>query len=135
LSIKKLWPPIVWALLILLLTGIPGNYVPETISFLDWASPDKVVHFILFGGQTFLILFAFRDNLRDKKTRRKLVITAITIGVAYGLLTEILQAYVFIGRDGNLFDFIADFLGAILGFLAFYLLIIKKTNRNYVDKD
>lgn len=135
MSIKKLWPPIIWALFILLLTGIPGNYVPETISFLDWASPDKVVHFILFGGQTFLILFAFRDKLSDKKNRRKVIITAITLGVAYGLLTEILQAYVFIGRDGNLFDFVADFLGAILGFLAFYLLYLKKTNRNYVDKD
>lgn len=114
---------------------MPGNFVPKTISFLDWASPDKVVHFILFGGQTFLILYAYRDKLQDRRNQLKLAIIAITVGVAYGLITEILQAYVFIGRDGNVFDFIADLLGALLGFLAFYLLYIKKTNRNYVNKD
>jgi len=135
LSIKRLWPSIVWAIFVLLLTGIPGNYVPETISFLDWASPDKVVHFILFGGQTFLILYAYRDKLSDKQSLIKIAVVAIVIGVVYGLLTEILQAYVFIGRDGNLFDFIADMLGALIGFLAFYLLYLKKTNRNYVNKD
>lgn len=135
MSIKRLWPSIVWAIFVLLLTGIPGNYVPETISFLDWASPDKVVHFILFGGQTFLILYAYRDKLSDKQSLIKIAVVAIVIGVVYGLLTEILQAYVFIGRDGNLFDFIADMLGALIGFLAFYLLYLKKTNRNYVNKD
>ncbi len=135
MGLKRLWPSIVWALFILLLTGIPGNFVPKTISFLDWASPDKVVHFILFGGQTFLILYAYRDKLNDKRNRLRLALIAIVIGVVYGLITEILQAYVFIGRDGNVFDFIADLLGALLGFLAFYLLYIKKTNRNYVDKD
>lgn len=135
MSIKRLWPSIVWAVIVLLLTGIPGNYVPETISFLDWASPDKVVHFILFGGQSFLILYAYRDKLSDKKILIKIAIVAIVVGVVYGLLTEILQAYVFVGRNGNVYDFIADLLGALIGFLAFYLLYIKKTNRNYVNKD
>jgi len=114
---------------------MPGAYVPKVTSFLDWASPDKIVHFILFGGLAYLILYGYRDYLNGGEKSLGIIITAILIATLYGLLTEVLQHYVFIGRNGNIFDFVADAIGAVIGFLAFYLLNIKKTNRNYVDKD
>lgn len=123
---KKLLPSIVWAIGILFLIGMPGTYFPKVVSFLEWASPDKIVHFILFGGQTFLILLAFREQYLNRRYRLAIVILAIGIGIVYGLLTEVLQRYVFVGRDGNYFDFIADVVGALIGFLAFHMLFRKK---------
>jgi len=133
--IKKLWPSLVWALFILLLTGLPGNYFPSVVNFFDWLSPDKVVHLILFGGQVFWILFGFREQYFSGRNRITIMVSALSIGIVYGLLTEVLQRYVFIGRSGNVYDFIADALGAIIGILAFYLLYRKKINRITVGKD
>lgn len=124
--LKNFWPAIVWALGILVLIGVPGTYFPSITTFWDWLSPDKVVHFVLFGGQTFLILYGFREQYFHTQNRYLFTIVAIGLGVAYGLLTELLQYYVFVGRDGNYFDFIADAIGAFIGYLAFYLLYRKK---------
>jgi len=124
--LRKLWPAIAWAIGIIILTGMPSSFIPRTITFLDWASPDKIVHFILFGGQSFLILYAFREQYFEGNKRFLIAAVAISIGIVYGLLTEVLQHYVFVGRNGNSFDFLADGVGAFIGFLAFYLYYRKK---------
>ncbi len=119
--IWRLLPALVWALIILLLTGLPGTYFPTVTTFWDWLSPDKVVHLFIFMVQTFLLLMAFDKQYLTGKTRlisMWLILSAITV---FALLTEVLQAYVFIGRDGNTFDFIADFVGVIVGLLVFNL--------------
>lgn len=133
--LRKLLPAIGWALGIIILTGIPSSFIPKTITFLDWASPDKIVHFILFGGQSFLILYAFREQYFKGNNRFLIAAVAIAIGITYGLLTEVLQHYVFVGRNGNYLDFIADGIGAFIGFLAFYLyyrkkMAVSKRNKN-----
>lgn len=133
--LRNLWPAIVWAIIILVLTGAPGTYFPKDISFLDWASPDKIVHFILFGGQSFLILYAFRKQYFSGKHRFLITIVAVSIGIVFGLLTEILQSYVFVGRNGNYLDFLADVIGALMGFLAFYLLYNKKITAIKANKN
>lgn len=132
--LRKLWPAIVWALLILVLTGFPGQYIPKVSSFWQWLSPDKLVHVFIFGTFTFLILFGFREQYFKTDKRYLFVIAAVGLSLAYGLLTEVLQAHVFIGRDGNAFDFYADAVGAFTGWLVFYLFCRKKiqqyTNTN-----
>lgn len=133
--LKKLLPAIIWAFGILLLIGVPGTYMPKIVSFLEWASPDKIVHFVLFGGQSFLILFGYREQYFKGSRRLQIATLAIGIGIAYGLLTEVMQNLVFVGRDGNLFDFIADTIGAFIGFLAFYLLFRKKITGKGISKN
>ena len=126
----KLLPALVWALIILLLTGLPGTYFPTVISFWDWLSPDKLVHVFIFFVQTFLILVAFRTQYL--LGNRRLVYTWLLISIitVFALLTEVLQAYVFVGRDGNVYDFIADFVGVLVGYLAYNLFFNKKFNNN-----
>lgn len=80
----------------------------------------------MFGGQSFLILYAFREQYFEGNKRFLIAAVAISIGIVYGLLTEVLQHYVFVGRNGNSFDFLADGVGAFIGFLAFYLYYRKK---------
>lgn len=133
--LKKLWPVIVWAIGILILTGIPGSYIPTTTNFFDWVQPDKIVHFILFGGLSFLVLYAYREQFIAGNNRLLISIIAISIGIVYGLLTEVLQYYVFVGRNGNYLDFMADVIGAIIGILAFYLYYRKKIAVTKVNKN
>lgn len=129
-AILKNWLPIGWALTILLLTGLPGNYFPEVVSFWDWLSPDKVVHFFMFGTLSFLMLWS---NRKQYFTAHKRYFTAIVLlsGIAYGGFTELMQAYVFVGRYGSIYDFLANMAGTFLGFLFFVLLTRKKRkNKN-----
>jgi len=122
--LKGYWPALAWSLIILLLTGLPGNFFPEITSFWDWLSPDKVVHLFIFGTLSFLILFGYRHKYAENK-KKKLVWTSIVITILYGALTEILQYYVFIGRSGNIYDALADMIGAFIGWFVF-VLIFKK---------
>ncbi len=129
----KLLPSLVWALIILLLTGLPGTYFPTVISFWDWLSPDKVVHIFIFLVQTFLILVAFRTQYLLGSRRLVYTWLLISIITVFALLTEVLQAYVFIGRDGNTYDFIADFIGVLVGYLAYNLYFKKKFNNSKIN--
>ncbi|MFA8449080.1 MAG: VanZ family protein [Bacteroidales bacterium] len=115
------WPGIAWAVVILVLIGVPGNYIPAYRSFVDWISPDKVVHFIMFGGLSFFLLSGLSRQYQLTKFRWSFAIVCVLISIVYGGVTELLQAYVFVGRDGNIFDFLANVLGAILGSLAYGL--------------
>ena len=128
--LRKFWPALLWALIILLLTGLPGSYFPTVKTFWDWLGPDKLVHLFIFGVMVFLIMFGFREQYFQSKKRYQFGIVSVVITSLYGLLTEILQVYVFIGRSGNRFDFYADAVGAILGW-AFFFLIYRKKIRQF----
>ncbi len=127
--LRRLWPALVWALIIMLLTGLPGTYFPEVTSFWEWLTPDKAIHIFIFGVQAFLLLFAFGEQyslVGDRLVYGSLLL----ITILFALLTEVLQAYVFIGRDGNVYDFIADVIGVAVGFVA-YILYFKKKKVNF----
>lgn len=128
----RLLPSIIWMVLILVLMGTPGNYFPKVVSFWDWLSPDKVVHLIIFGIQAVLFLYGF--NAGKFKPNHILIFIAT---VAFAGLTEVLQVYVFVGRFGSVYDFIADAIGIVIGFVAYYLLISKKkgTANRYLNRN
>lgn len=134
MEIRKLWPAIAWALLILVLMGTPGNYFPTVTSFWDWLSVDKLVHVFVFGIFSFLILRSISPQYFASNKRYVFVATAIGVALAYGLLTEVLQAHVFTGRNGNAYDFFADGIGAFAGWLAFRLVYGKKI-KTYSNKN
>lgn len=127
--LKSQWPGILWSIIILVLTGLPGNYFPQVTTFWDWLAPDKAVHLFIFGVLTFLLLLGHRKQYPLKKFRYRPVVFTITVSILYGGLTEFLQSNVFINRDGNVYDFLANTLGCLLGALVFYLAFRKK-NQN-----
>lgn len=103
---------IVWTLLIFIACFIPGNEIPD----IHVPLADKWVHFILFGGFTFLWLLAAPELKWSK-----LIITGL-IGCLFGWLVEELQGLLsFLGRAKDLYDIYADALGALLGVLLFYV--------------
>lgn len=126
-ALRKNRTGLIWAAVILLLTGLPGNYFPAVVSFWDWLAPDKLVHLAMFGLLSFLMMFD-RKGQYQAGQKRLVVLIVLVFGTFYGALTEILQHFVFVGRHGNLFDFFANMLGVAAG-IAFFVLSRRK-NRN-----
>ncbi|RKZ26644.1 hypothetical protein DRQ29_04600 [bacterium] len=71
---------------------------------------DKITHFGAFIVLGFLVV----HSIREFKNIRHIWIYALIIASVYGILMEIAQGYI-PGRECNIFDWIADFLGASAG--------------------
>lgn len=125
--ILRQWPGILWVLIIFLLTGVPGNYFPEVKSFWQWLTPDKTIHVFMFGVLSVLLLNSNRIQYNQQKFRYTFGV--ISAGIILGGLTEYLQNTVFVRRDGNLFDFIANVIGTVFGVFIFILINRKKSGK------
>jgi VanZ family protein len=117
-------PALLWASLILLLTGLPGNYFPKVPTIWDLFEPDKIVHLFIFLILNVLMIY----GLSHEKKISAGIFAAISLGtgILFGGITELLQAYVFVWRQASVYDFIADGLGCLAGYFLFKRLIIKK---------
>lgn len=131
--LKNFWPAFAWAIFVFVLSAIPGNVFPRVVNFLDWLQPDKLVHIFFYGLLSFLLLYGFARQYDWRKSRYTLLIITFLIGTVFGLILEVLQYYVFIGRSGNVYDFIANVLGTLIGMSIFWLLLRKKLIQKMID--
>ena len=117
---RNSFPGILCAIIILVLTGLPGSVFPKVKPIIGI---DKVVHIIMYAGFAFLCIWGYRSQfISNGKTYRKraLLFTAL-ISIGYGGLTEMIQEFLVPTRTGDWFDFLADVLGTLLGLFVFYL--------------
>ena len=112
----------------MILCGLPGSYFPNVRNFWEWLGPDKLVHLLMFAILAFSIIFGYRDEYcqREKPYRVKLQLITLTISIVYAAITELMQLYVFIGRFGSVYDFLADVIGCVLGIFVFKIIFRKK---------
>ncbi|MDF2435938.1 MAG: putative integral rane protein [Bacteroidota bacterium] len=103
---------------------MPGRDIPH-ISFLELLSFDKFVH----AGIFFVLILL---TVRGLSLQTRFIILhnnpksfAAFICITYGGLLEIMQATVFKERSADLYDFIANSFGCIVGII-FYNRIEKK---------
>jgi VanZ family protein len=102
---------ILWTLMILLGCFAPAKEIPQV----DVPMMDKWVHFVMFGGFTFLWSW-YRS-----RTALLALAVMLLIGVALGATIELLQGYfVSLGRACEFLDAVADSIGALLGLVLFY---------------
>src|SRR5436305_13094916 len=116
-----------WTLFILILMAIPGNMLPkEEKTFIP--NLDKLVHATLFGSFVFLwsIYYATRKEKNNHSPSRYVLI--LIIACLYGVATVLMQKYLIINRDYDIYDILADSIGAVLGFL--FVLVSVKWFRN-----
>jgi hypothetical protein len=112
-------PPVIWALFIAFLCGLPGKDIPH-ISFLELLSFDKFVH-----ASVFLILVLLIQNAISKTPNKKNALAyALCFSIPYGGVLEILQQELFEDRTADLFDFIANTVGC---FMAWAYVSIKRS--------
>jgi VanZ family protein len=117
ISFKKFIPGIIWFFIIFILVTLPGKDIPKS-SFLDEISFDKVVHMGLFCVLTVLFCWPFyKSDVTDEKKATYFIIIAL-FASAWGYSTELIQKFwVSIGRTYDLFDWAADSLGALAGYI------------------
>jgi VanZ family protein len=113
-KLKSLWPALLWALLIFILCSIPGKDIPSS----DWmhlVALDKWVHFGMFAVLVVLMLHASRTLLPGGEWKPKHKWVLFFIAVVYGAFTEMYQHLALEDRYADVYDFLANTLGAIVG--------------------
>jgi VanZ family protein len=115
---KRLFP-FIWLVLILFASLTPSDKIPDFHLFLYF---DKVAHFCLYAGFSFLLIPALTF---DKKNNRSYIL-ALIISVFTGILMEYCQSILAIGRTAELFDFIANCIGTVAGIASYHLFIRNK---------
>jgi VanZ family protein len=113
-----------WALIILILCGIPGKDIPH-ISFLELLSFDKLVHAGVFFVLVLLMIRGLVVQTSYSWMQRRAAAAAGMICVIYGGALEVMQETMFDGRSADVYDFIANSFGCIAG-LWLYKLVERK---------
>lgn len=102
-------PAIAWAVLIFVLSSIPGNEYPEVkVRFAD-----KYAHVILYWGIGWFFCRAFLAQ-GNGRSLALVGLGSVALGALYGATDEIHQLWV-PARNCSAFDWIADCVGVVLG--------------------
>ena len=89
---------------------------------------DKVVHLLMYATFAFLCIWGYRRQFVEngEAYRKKALMLALIISIAYGGLTELMQEFLVPKRTGDWFDFLADSIGTGIGVLVFHLFFRRK---------
>src|SRR5688572_7925769 len=98
-----LWPAVAWSLIILIITLLPGETLPEVGIF----QIDKVVHFFVFAILMFLTAFGLKRGVGAENVSISIVLWAAVYSLVLGVLVEIFQIFV-PNRSFSLVDIVAN---------------------------
>lgn len=119
---------LLWALVILILCGIPGKDLPHS-DFLDLLNFDKLVHAGIFFMLMMLVMHGFKKQTSFPRMQQHAGAFAFGFSVAYGGLMEVMQDLLFEDRSPDINDFIANTFGCVMGWLLFNFI-----NRKFISR-
>ena len=122
--IRYFWPAYLWGIIVLILTGMPGNDIPKLPHFWDSLQPDKIVHMGLFGLLFVLLAAGSYYKAGKAPISKTLIYIYLFTTIAIGGIIELLQKWVFIGRSCDIYDWLADIIGVLLA-LVFYNVVFE----------
>ncbi len=111
-SVLRLTLAAIWTVVVLILLIVPATMVSSA----GVPHADKVAHFGVFAVLGLLWMAALRRPIPQRS------LFVFVGGVAFGILTEYLQASHTAGRQGELGDVLADTLGLVAGIFAYRVL-------------
>lgn len=128
-SLRLFLLPVLWGFIVLFLSAIPGNNLQE-VSLLNFNHADKVAHFIMYFVFSFLLIYGFQGSGRNNQFITYFY--AAGIAIAYGILMEIMQHYIFTNRHGNIYDILANSAGAVSAVFTFnpVMKLLVRTKKN-----
>ncbi len=112
--LKHNLPAILWALVILILTLMPGKYIPPA-GFFEIFHPDKLVHVAIFAVLIALCLHGFLKQETFSLLRLHPMVIAFSGCVLYGLLLEAMQGTLLADRYFEWMDAAANTAGCAVG--------------------
>lgn len=105
------WKTSLWILVIFLLSFLPGKAF-EKITLFDFSYQDLIVHFIMYGVLTFLLIQELSSKKHARPWKKAGWIIPLLACAVLGVFTEIVQYLWITGRSGSLSDFILDLCGS-----------------------
>jgi len=78
---------------------------------------DKVVHFIFYFVASILACFFIRERSAGNIPFKKALLFSALFLAIFGLIIELLQAYLILDRSGEFLDLTANLTGVLLGLL------------------
>lgn len=104
-------PIILYSLLIIYLSNLSS--VPYVIK--QFEIKDKILHFLGFFAYFILLFFPIwlKYSTKNEFTFIKISIISILFSMFFAITDEIHQGFI-VGRDSDVFDLIADFLGILI---------------------
>lgn len=97
----------------------------ENIPVLSW---DKALHFLAYGILLLLFFYSLKNQNKSVKLSKYALEFSLLFTVLYGISDEIHQYFV-PQRDGDIFDAIADTLGAFFVYIIMKITIIRKSHK------
>lgn len=97
---------------IIIISLIP---IPEVKPLHEVPLADKWVHFVMYGGLALCLWFDWYMKNGTERTKPITLLTAFIYPIALGGLMELGQAYLTTCRSGDIVDFYANSIGALLG--------------------
>lgn len=111
-KLKTYLPAILWAILIFIASSLPGKDLPDVPIW----QVDKIFHILFYGILYLLTSNGYNRQKNDKRnypSRKEIYTFVVTIG--YGFFIEIYQGLFLIDRHFDIFDVLANTIGAIIG--------------------
>lgn len=105
---------ILTAILILLLSLIPGNNLPDA-SLFDFKHMDKLVHLGMYGCFSLALL----SEIKCRKPCLFLHLFLLFLALLMSLFLEFIQALLVAGRSAEWTDLLANFLGLFSGYVLY----------------
>jgi len=87
---------------------------------------DKLVHIIMYGGLTCVLIFDFRQYAKNNTlSSLAFILICLLTPIILGGMVEILQPMYFAPRTAEWFDWFSDITGVLLGWLVMKLVVFK----------
>ena len=104
-----------WTIILIVATLVPKGVVSQS-NFLNIPHFDKVSHLCSYA----LLVFLWSITLKEKTSKIRAARIAFYGSICLGVLLEILQWQLNVGRHFEILDIIANIIGSIIGLIAFY---------------
>lgn len=104
------WPSLLVVLVILYATWIPKPLPDDTLPSMP--NIDKLIHAIMFGGLAGALMFDYhRKDVREHKLSLTVLVVIGSACAAFGVLDEVVQGLLGFGRESDVWDLTADWVG------------------------
>ena len=115
------FPAIVWAAVVLILTLLPSTALPPTPQW-ELLSFDTFCHASTFSLLSFLVARSFYFFYEKPHFLRFSLAVSFVLCFFVGVIIELLQTIMKMGRHGEVRDVFSDLIGIVLGISLFYFL-------------
>ena len=112
---------ITWAILIAVLSLTPLEHMPEYELWLDYGT-DEFFHAFFYAALVLINIVGFSKQTQYSRLRLYPLRNSLAIAFVFGLVIEILQTIFVPLRGFEWLDLVANGVGCLLGWFAFYIL-------------